>query len=233
MRSNHSILVVVPARGGSKGVKLKNIRKLDGVPLVARVGDLVSRLGWVDRSVVSTDHEEIAAVALSSGLACPFRRPEEISGDQIGDVDVLLHALFATEEHDDREYDIIVMLQPTSPMRSAEDVETVVDLLISGGYDSVWSVSETDSKGHPLKQLTLCNQKVQFYESDGAKIIARQQLNPVYHRNGVAYAVRREFLVNEKSLLSDNTGAYVVDRFQISIDTELDLELASYFLNKV
>ena len=92
------ILVVVPARGGSKGVKLKNIRPINGIPLVALVGHVIKQLSYVDRAVVSTDHLKIAEIAKKSGLDVPFMRPEELSGDIVADGPVLHHALTECEK---------------------------------------------------------------------------------------------------------------------------------------
>src|SRR5438309_343462 len=91
-----TVLAVVPARGGSKGIALKNLRVVGGRPLIARVSDVVRAVPEIDRTVVSTDHSEIARVAREAGLDAPFLRPEAISGDRIGDFDVLIHALEAT-----------------------------------------------------------------------------------------------------------------------------------------
>src|SRR5688572_21258442 len=130
------VLAVVPARGGSKGLPLKNLRRLGGVPLVALVGRVIAELPEIDRSVVSTDNEEIAAVAESAGIAAPFRRPAELSGDLIGDVAVLTHALQATESIDGMRYAIVVMLQPTSPLRAAAHVRTCLETLVSRDCDA-------------------------------------------------------------------------------------------------
>jgi len=155
MIDGRRVLAVVPARGGSKGIKLKNLREVRGRSLVARTGDVIDAVPEIDRAVVSTDHEEIAAAAQAAGIDAPFRRPESLSGDRIGDFDVLCHALEATEQIDGRTYDIVVMLQPTSPLRTPEQVSRTIRTLVEGGWDSVWTVSETDTKSHPLKQLTL------------------------------------------------------------------------------
>src|SRR5262245_5394006 len=153
MIDNRCVLAVVPARGGSKGIPLKNLREVNGRSLIARVGAVIQAVPEIDRAVVSTDHEQIAEAAEQVGIAAPFRRPAELSGDLIGDVDVLTHALTTTEEIDDRCYDIVVMLQPTSPLRAAVDVYAAIRTLVEGNWDSVWTVSQTDSKAHPLKQL--------------------------------------------------------------------------------
>src|SRR5215510_2924652 len=114
-----SVLAVVPARGGSKGIPLKNLRQVAGRSLVARVGDVIAQVPEIDRAVVWTDHAGIAKAAEEAGVAAPFMRPEALSGDFIGDIDVLTHALQSSEEIDRRRYDIVVMLQPTSPLRTA------------------------------------------------------------------------------------------------------------------
>ena len=233
MIDNKSILVVVPARGGSKGVKLKNLRPLNGVPLVALVGKVIRQLTYVDKAVVSTDHRDIARAAEESGLEAPFMRPAELSGDRIADWDVLNHALLSCEKDDNRIYDIIVMLQPTSPFRRPEHVTAAVTKLIEGGYDAVWTVSETDSKAHPLKQLTINKDQLDYYDPAGAEIIARQQLRPMYHRNGVAYAISRKCLIGKKSIKGDNTSFVVVEDVLVNIDTELDFKLAEFMLEQL
>jgi len=228
------ILVVVPARGGSKGIKLKNLRPVLGVPMVARVGHVVAELDGIDRAVVSTDHEEIARVAEESGLAAPFRRPETLSGDRIGDLEVLTNALEEMERIDGVTYDVVVMLQPTSPLRRAEHVADTIRMLIDGGWDAVWTVSESDSKAHPLKQLTVDggSGRLDYYDPAGKAIIARQQLVPVYHRNGIAYAITRDCLLGQKTIMGARTGALLIDGPTISIDTEWDIDLCELMMRR-
>jgi CMP-N,N'-diacetyllegionaminic acid synthase len=231
MIADKKILVVVPARGGSKGVKLKNIRPIGGIPLVALVGQVVKQLPFVDRAVVSTDHSEIAQIAADSGLDAPFMRPADLSGDIVADGPVLHHALMACEEIDGQQYDIVVMLQPTSPFRKPIHVTAAVNKLIEGGYDAVWTVSESDSKAHPLKQLVIENERLDYYDPAGAAIIARQQLRPVFHRNGVAYAMTRELIADQKAIKGDRTSFVVIDDLLVNIDTEVDFKLAEFMLS--
>lgn len=230
MIDSRRVLAVVPARGGSKGIPMKNLRSVGGRPLVTLAGDAAAAVPEIDRRVVSTDHPEIARVAREAGLDAPFMRPESISGDRIGDWDVLAHALQATEFHDGVRYDIVVMLQPTSPLRRPEDVSGTIRMLVEGGYDAVWSVSESDTKSHPLKQLVVQDGLMDYWDPRGAQIIARQQLEPVYHRNGVAYAITRECLLNQKTIKGARTGAYVVAGEHVSIDTEWDLAMVEFML---
>jgi CMP-N,N'-diacetyllegionaminic acid synthase len=232
MLNNKSILVVVPARGGSKGVKLKNIRMLNGIPLIGLTGKVVKELVWVDRAVVSTDHSEIAKIAVEWGLEAPFVRSEELSGDTIGDVDVLTEALLKLENLDCRTYDVIVMLQPTSPFRTAKHVKDAVQLLLDTNADSVWTLSLSDSKAHPYKQLLIINNEVEFYDSAGERIIARQQLFPTYHKNGIAYVMTRDCLINQKSIRGHICKPLIIEDFAINIDTELDIEFSEFVFQK-
>ena len=233
MLDGRRILAVVPARGGSKGIKLKNLREIHGVSLVARVGHVVQKLPVLDRAVVSTDHEEIARAAEAAGLDAPFRRPEEISGDRIGDLDVLTHALETMEAIDGTTYDIVVMLQPTSPSRQPEHVHDCIAKLVAENLDSVWTVTETDSKAHPLKQLTVGpGGTLGFYDPAGARIIARQQLTPVFHRNGIAYAITRACLLEQRTIMGARAGALVIEGPIANIDTEHDLRLAEELLSE-
>lgn len=220
------ILVVVPARGGSKGVRLKNIHPLAGRPLVAHTGQLVGELAYVDQAVVSTDHSEIAAIARRSGLDAPFVRPPELSGDRVSDFLVLEHALGEMEARDEVQYDVVVMLQPTCPLRKPEHVTEAVSTLALGGWDAVWTVSRTDLKYHPLKQMCLSADGVlSHFDRRGGRIVARQQLEPTYTRNGAAYAFTRRCLMEQRTIVGEKCSAVVVDDPLVSIDTLDDFEV--------
>ena len=227
------MLAVGPARGGSKGITLKNLRPVGGVPLVALAGRVIHAVPEIDRAVVSTDHIEIARVAEEAGIAAPFLRPEGLSGDRIGDLDVLSHALQTMERLDGVVYDVVVMLQPTSPLREQGHVSDCIHMLVDGGWDAVWTVSETDSKGHPFKQLTIApDGALDYWDQRGTQIIARQQLTPLYHRNGIAYAITRDCLLNQKTIKGARTGALLIKGEHVSIDTEWDLALVDWILKQ-
>ncbi len=232
MIEGRSVLAVVPARGGSKGVPRKNLRMIGGRPLVALVGDVVRDVAEIDRAVVSTDNPEIARVASDAGLDAPFIRPEAISSDNATSLDVLKHAVAAVESIDNRTYDVIVLLEPTSPLRTAAHVSAAITMLVKQGYDSVWTVSETDSKAHPLKQLSIADGRLSFYDPRGATISARQQLEAVYHRNGVAYVMTCDCLIGQSSMMGRKTGALVIDSEHVSIDTEHDIALVEWILSR-
>jgi CMP-N,N'-diacetyllegionaminic acid synthase len=227
------ILAVVPARGGSKGVPLKNLHPLQGIPLIAHVGRVVRDTPAIDRALVSTDHTEIAAEAERAGLAAPFMRPAELSGDLVSDFQVLEHALTAAESLDGVTYDVVLMLQPTSPLRRAAHVQAVLEKLVKEGWDAVWTVSVTELKYHPLKQLTVGESgTMSYFDPAGAGVVARQQLQPVYHRNGVAYAFTRACLLEQRTIMGARSAAVVLDEPLVSIDTLDDFRLAERELER-
>jgi len=230
--AGQNILAVVPARGGSKGIPLKNLKEVGGKSLVAHAANTIASVPEIDRSIVSTDHDGIAQEAEAHGLAAPFRRPEDLSGDRIGDWDVLYHALTECEKIDNLTYDIVVMLQPTSPLRTADHVRATIAKLVEGAYDAVWTVSRTDLKYHPLKQLTIEDEQMTLFDARGDGIVARQQLSPVYHRNGVAYAFTRACLTQQRAIMGARTGAVVIDDLNISIDTLEDIEQIEAYLSR-
>jgi CMP-N,N'-diacetyllegionaminic acid synthase len=227
------ILAVVPARGGSKGVPLKNLHPLLGIPLVAHAGRVVREVPGIDRAIVSTDHPDIAREAERAGLAAPFLRPAAIAGDLASDLQVLEHALAAVEALDGVTYDIVLMLQPTSPLRRASHVTAVLDKLVAEGWDAVWTVSPTERQFHPLKQLTVeAGGAMGYFDPRGAGIVARQQLGPVYHRNGVAYAFTRACLTEQHTIMGARSAAIVLDEPVVNIDTLEDFRLAEEELER-
>jgi CMP-N-acetylneuraminic acid synthetase len=199
--------------------------------MVGRVALVVKQVPEIDRAVVSTDHDGIAQIAQQYGLDAPFRRTDTLSGDRVADLPVLVHALEECERIDAKRYDILVMLQPTSPLRRPEHVSGAIRMLVEGGLDAVWTVSQTDSKNHPLKQLVIESDRLAYYDPEGGAIVARQQLQPVYHRNGIAYAFTRECLMEQESIMGKRTGALVLEGHFVSIDTEWDCALVEFIMN--
>ena len=228
MIKNNKIIAIVPARGGSKGIKLKNIKKIKGKSLIEITAQFIKKCNFIDYAVISTDHKKIANEGKKFQIHV-IDRPKKLSGDKISDTEVLFHALKTAEKKTKEKFDIIIMLHPTSPLRRVNDIKNSINLLVLKKYDSVWSVSETDTKFHPDKQLEIKNGKIKYFTKTGKKIIYRQQLSKVYHRNSNVYVVRRNLLVNKKTLISNNSGAQVIKSKQISIDTIEDLQKAEKY----
>ncbi len=221
-----SILAVVPARGGSKGIPLKNLQKIRGKSLIEHVAAVVQQLPEIDVAMVSTDHDAIAAEAKRCGLAVPFRRPPELSGDLVSDLQVLQHAIAEAEASQKKKFDYVVMLQPTCPLRTPAMVRDCFRLLAEKKADAVWTVSPVDVKFHPLKQLRLEAGELRYVQDEGKKIIARQQLAETYIRNGACYLWRRSALIERQEILPALSFPLVVRERLVNIDTLEDLRLA-------
>jgi len=132
----------------------------------------------------------------------------------------------------DEQEDVEVMLQPTSPLRKLNHVSATIEKLINESFDAVWTISGSDSKSPPLKQLIFEDDALDYYDSQGKDIIARQQLSPVFYRNGAAYAITRDCLLESKVLMGKQTGAVLIDEEMVSIDTEWDIELIDFILSR-
>ena len=232
MYKNKRLLAIIPARGGSKGIRLKNLKKINQISLIGHVSKIIKKIKFIDLSLVSSDHPKILKEAKKYNLNVLFKRPKKISGDKIGDFDVIKHSLLTAEEEKKIKYDIILFLQPTSPLRKVIDIRKVVDIIINKKYDSVWSVSPIDLKNHYKKQLKITNNKLKFVYHNGEKIIRRQELDQTYYRNGAVYAFTRNCIVKKQKLLTKNSGFHIIKSKQISIDTIKDIEEVKKYLTK-
>ena len=232
MPEKPKVLAIVPARGGSKGIRLKNLRVVAGQSLLARTLALASSLPEISKVCVSTDHPDIRAGALEFDGVTVADRPEELSGDRVADSPVLKHALEATEALLDTRFDIVLMLQVTSPLRDARDIRECLEALANDDGDAAWTVSPTELHFHPLKQLVVDDAgNMDLYDSLGLEIVARQQLTPVFHRNGACYALRRDFLMSAETLFSPGRSkAIISEGVRVNIDHEEDLILAEKLL---
>ena len=219
----YNVLAIVPARSGSKGIKNKNIKKVNKIPLLGFTGLFIKKLNFIDNAVCSTDSKLYAKLATKYGLDTPFLRPVSLSGDRIGDVDVLKHALLRSENYYNKKFDLVIMLQPTSPLRKVRDLVNAINQLFINNLDAIWSVSPTDLKNHPYKQLLISKNKLSYFSNKGKNIIARQQLEQTYKRNGIFYILKRE-LVLKKLLINRKTGSYIIKDRIINIDTLKDFK---------
>ena len=232
MLKKYKILAVIPARGGSKGIKLKNLRKVNNKTLIEITANFTIKSKIFDFSVVSSDNSKILKEANKYGLNT-IHRPKSLSGDKISDVSVLIHAVKLFEKNFRTNFDIIVMLHPTSPLRKIKDVKKCIKLLIEKKFDSIWTISKLDSKYHPLKQLNFIKNKISYYSKKGSSIKYRQQLDQLYYRNSNAYVIWKKILLKKKKLITKNTGAVIVKSKQVSIDNLEDLKVASSEMKKL
>jgi len=220
---NKNILCVIPARGGSKGIKEKNIYPVMGQPLIKYTLDFVSELEFIDRVFVSTDSKKISEYVSSQGFDIPFLRSRELAGDFISDFEVLQEALIKIEEIDRIKYDFVIMLQPTSPLRKKEHIIKCLELIAKKDFDSVWTISRVPIKYHPLKQLNIRETRLKHYSKRGKNIIARQQLDHTYIRNGVCYIFKRDIFLKNKKMQYNLIGFHVIDEDTVNIDQHADI----------
>jgi CMP-N-acetylneuraminic acid synthetase len=230
--SNHpKILAVIPARGGSKGIPGKNIRDLNGKPLIAYA--IEAALGASDilyKTVVSTDCEDIKAVAEKYGAEVPFIRPAEFATDTATSLSVMQHAVKTIEEMDGTTIDWTMLIQPTNPLILISDIKNAVQAIDNKCTSIVSAKDATDC--HPLKILTQTQDgSLKYYSDQAPDNVRRQDLPPVYLRNGSIYMTRRDTLMTQNTLYGDHILPYIMPpERSIDIDTEFDLKLAEFIL---
>jgi CMP-N-acetylneuraminic acid synthetase len=218
-------LCLIPARGGSRGVPGKNLALVGGRPLLDWTVDAAAGAGPPARVVVTTDAEDIAERARALGAEVPFLRPPELAADDTPGIAPILHAV-ETLAAEGYQPDLVVCLQPTSPLRGAEDVRAALALFADDGVDAVVSVSP--ARRHPLWMKTIDSGGwLRPFSAEPAPP-TRQALPPVYALNGAIYAARRDVLLETRGWYTDRTRAYVMppDR-SWDVDTPFDLVVAA------
>ena len=219
-----NFLAIVPARSGSKGVPKKNIYLINGKPLIAYTIDLIMKMDWLNYTVVSTDSEEIQEISKKFGIRESSLRPRELSGDAVGDIPVLRHELIQYEKSNNVYIDYVLMFQPTSPIRNLDFINLAIEKFLYLKADSLISIKPVDSKFHPYKQLKLIGDQINFFDNHGSQIIARQQLQPTFIRDGVIYCFTRKHILEKNSVIGDNSAYIINPHRSINIDSYEDLE---------
>ena len=217
-------LGLITARGGSKGIPRKNVRMLAGKPLIAWTIEAALHAGVLDGVVVSTDDEEIAAVAREAGAEVPFLRPAELAKDSTPGLDPVLHALDTLPG-----YDAVLLLQPTSPLRSSDDIRACLRLAAEGVAASVVSVCEPQVHPGWTYRLLAGGQLQPMFE--GAAATRRQDLPEAYALNGALYFADAAWLRKRRAFVGAETRAYVMPAARsVDIDSELDWRIADMLL---
>lgn len=218
------LLALIPARGGSKGILRKNIRPFCCKPLLQWSIDVALATTSVDQVVVSTDDPEIADVAKAGGAEVPFLRPAELATDTTPGIAPVLHVLEQLPDVSD-----VLLLQPTSPLRTSADIEAILALRQQAGRES--AVSLTRSAKHPAWMYSLSpDQQLELLlQLHGAH--CRQQLPPAYVLNGALYLASRAFLLREQAFIAPDTLGYVMPAERsVDIDTLLDWQWAEFLM---
>jgi CMP-N,N'-diacetyllegionaminic acid synthase len=227
------VFALVPARGGSKGIPGKNLRRIDGETLVARAAAVARAVVALDRAVLSTDDPDIAAEGRRAGLDVPFMRSAELASDSAKSVDMWRHAWLALEAEEGRRYDLSVLLEPTSPLRCPADVDATLARLLDTGAKAATTVSRTPGHFTPHKTLTIdATNRIGFFLPEGARFARRQDIPSYFHRNGACYAARRATIIDERTIVESDCAAVVIDRAMVNIDEPVDLEIAKFLLDR-
>lgn len=223
------VLALIPARGGSKGIKNKNITEIGGKPLIAYTIEAAKNSKYVDEVVVTTDSVEIARISKLFGASVPFLRPENLASDTSKTIDAVIHAKEMLKKQG-KEYDILVLLQATSPLRTYEDLDGALERFCYRDMKSLAAVSKVAD--NPMLIRTI--------EDDGKlkKLLnvnstCRRQDMPTYYKvNGSIY-INKMDEISESTSFNDNEISYIIESTHaIDIDSYIDLEIAKYLLNK-
>jgi CMP-N-acetylneuraminic acid synthetase len=229
---NKKILGVIPARGGSKGIPNKNIINLLGKPLINYSIEAALKSAFLTDCIVSTDDENIALIAETAGALVPFMRPKNLSTDTSLSLPVILHALEFMENEKNIQYDAVMMLQPTTPLRTCNDIDKSIQKLHSTGADSVISVVDVGAH-HPLRMKKIVDDRLVNYIEQGYEDMRpRQNLPSVFIRNGAIYLANRSTLLQQKTFAGKDCRAYTMPAIRsINIDTYEDLILAKHYID--
>lgn len=235
MPEEKNILITIAARGGSKGVKNKNIRELCGQPLIAYSILQARRWGRAAGLICSTDSETIASVAKKYGAQVPCLRPKELATDTAPKLQAIRHALQAAEKDGNKKYDVIVDLDATAPVRKVSDIEGAYRLFVEKRPKSVFSVVPCRKNPYFNMVETGANGTARLVKDAGSAIRRRQDTPPVYDMNASIYVYDREYLLDENTdmPISDHSLIWVMDDLSaVDIDSELDFRFVEFLISK-
>lgn len=222
------IITIIPARGGSKRLPGKNIKPLNGKPMIAYAIRAALEAKGVDRVIVSTDDKEIAAIAKKYGAEVPFLRPTELATDTATTVSVLQHTVNWLKESEKYDTDTVVLIQPTSPLVLSEDIDQAIEKLQATDANSCLSVCEI--KERPEWMYEFVNGKVKPYLALEMREIRSQDLKKLYRINGAVYAIKKDFLMKNSRVIDDKNMEAIIMPPERSVDID---ELADFLLAEV
>lgn len=227
MFAKQKILALIPARGGSKGIKDKNIIPLAGKPLIAYSIEAAKKSKYIDSIVVTTDSERIAEVAKEYGARVPFLRPAELAADTSKTIDAVLHAIKTLKSMNEN-YDTLVLLQPTQPLRTVDDIDKAIELYYENGENGLVSISHVDDSPLLIRSINDDGKLVNLLSQNST--CRRQDMPDYYKVNGCIYINKIDEL-NENTSFNDNKVPFIMDKeHSIDIDEMSDLWMAECYL---
>jgi N-acylneuraminate cytidylyltransferase/CMP-N,N'-diacetyllegionaminic acid synthase len=229
MINNRSIVALIPARGGSEGLPGKNTKLLCGKPLIGWTIEHAIKSKYLDDILVSTDCEKIADISKKYGANVPFLRPKELATDDAKAIDVIIHAIDYLKGQG-RLYDLVMYLQPTSPLREPEDIDCAIESLFSSNAQVVVGVCETEYPSYAMNTLPPDRCMKHFLKPE--LINKNRQDIPIDYRiNGAIYLAYSNYLKLQRTMFGEETYAYIMPRERsVDIDTELDFKFAEFIL---
>jgi CMP-N,N'-diacetyllegionaminic acid synthase len=225
-----SVLALIPARGGSKGLPGKNIKVINGKPLVAWSIECALKSKYIDKVIVSTDSNKIASISKKFKAEVPFLRPKELSTDKASSMDVIFHCVDWLEQKK-KIYDLIVLLEPTSPLRDAEDIDKAIELLLKEKKaESIVGVCKVES-AHPDFLVKLEKDFLRPYKENKFKTTRRQDISDLYFFEGSLYISYIKSLKKHKTFYHKNTLSYVVPKWKsFELDDIIDFYIIEALL---
>lgn len=225
------ILAIIPARSGSKGLKNKNIKIINGKPMINYTIEAALESGIFSNVVVSTDSQKYAKIAQKAGAEVPFIRPEKLATDKSTTTEVIMHAISEMEKRNDERYDYFMLLQPTSPLRTSGNIKQAYSLLKEKNANAVVSVCETDH--NPLWSNTIDESLslVDFLDTNENK--RRQELPTYYRINGAIYLSKVNYYKKFNDFYYNDSYAYIMNkRESIDVDDIIDFKLAQVLMEE-
>ena len=230
MFKNYKILCTICARGGSKGIPAKNKKIISGEPLIVYTIEVAKGCNYIDDYIISTDDDDIIKIANTYNIPTPFKRPKYLCKSNVSRIDAVVHAVKWLEKNWGKNYDIIVDLSVTSPLRIVKDIISAIELLVNEKADNVFSVSPAYRNPY-YNMVEDVNGKIRKVKKLNEKITKRQDAPVVYDMNDSINVWWKDILFKNRSNLNDNTKIYVMPRDRgIDIDDYFDLEIASLIL---
>lgn len=226
MYKGKKILALITARGGSKGIPKKNIIALGGKPLIGWTIEAALQSHFIDRLILSSDDQEIIAIARSFKCEAPFTRPDYLAQDDTSSMDVIMHAI----EHVKGAYDYLLLLQPTSPFRTSEDIDNIIRSCLGSGFEMMISVAKL--KKHPMYMYKIKKQRLESF-LPAERQLRRQDMPSAYEHNGALYLSSIKFLKKVKSFNVNEARAFeMYGAANIDIDNYVDLHYAEFLIEK-
>lgn len=235
MYNNQRILAIITARGGSKGIPRKNIKYLVDKPLISWTIEAAKKSNYIDKVLVSTEDDEIKNISLKYKAEVPFLRPMELAKDDSSSVDTVYYTIEKLNKSYDQNYDFVLLLQPTSPLRNSFHIDESIEKLLDNlnKYDSLVSVTKLKNPIYWNRKIDEFNTLKNILKYDKNKKYRRQSFEQIYRLNGAVYLIKIDSFLKNKSFETDKTLPYIMDRVSsIDIDDIEDFDLAEYYIKK-